>query len=282
MSKNLAFEKVRFLDELPPEEMRRMRKQRALAGVGYSLLAGTAFVLVSKTINALTYPSLPILIDWPATLLMWLWVLLGLSALGALVGWYAESIVAVFAGSLALAFTIVGYSIFQSGQFEAVTLIMFLMLMLPITAVCFPVALIVRWLINRHMYALDEPDKKRKRMIASTVAIALLLGIIPGLLTRMNSSGAQSAVALVEMLEDASQNPGTDTRLSREKTAGLKEHIGMDYQLEIRRSLFSTVGYDILIVFSDGYEVTCTLVTYNKENPYLRKCYPGAFPETER
>jgi hypothetical protein len=49
----------------------------------------------------------------------------------------------------------------------------------------------------------------------------------------------------------------------------------MEYKLSQASSKISTVGYDIGILYSDGYKITCVLVAYGDQKPYLRGCVEG-------
>jgi hypothetical protein len=55
----------------------------------------------------------------------------------------------------------------------------------------------------------------------------------------------------------------------------LRAHIGMDYQLSQRTSIISSEGYEISIIFADGFKATCTMVAYGSWEPYVNLCADG-------
>jgi len=56
---------------------------------------------------------------------------------------------------------------------------------------------------------------------------------------------------------------------------GLKEHLGQPYKLKVTPSKISSVGYDVHVLFEDGFAMTCVTVAY-LPTPYMRSCVPGA------
>jgi hypothetical protein len=66
-----------------------------------------------------------------------------------------------------------------------------------------------------------------------------------------------------------------------EQSPALKTHIGMNYQLSQHTSIISTEGYEIMIVFADGFKATCTLVAYGSREPYVSACVDGVLGEQQ-
>ena len=85
------------------DETAQFRRQRMLAGALYGLLGGSAFALFSGTIDALTYPDLPIYIDWAATLARWLWLGSGMACVGAITAWAMDNLKGIGSGAALLA-----------------------------------------------------------------------------------------------------------------------------------------------------------------------------------
>jgi hypothetical protein len=60
-----------------------------------------------------------------------------------------------------------------------------------------------------------------------------------------------------------------------EKIPAFKAHIATKYQLKQESSIISTEGFEIKIIYADGYQVTCTMVAYGTQKPYLYECVEG-------
>jgi hypothetical protein len=56
------------------------------------------------------------------------------------------------------------------------------------------------------------------------------------------------------------------------KTEGYTEHKDQAYTLSQKPSDSSTVGVDVTAHFEDGYELMCTVVLYNLDDPKIRPC----------
>ncbi|MEJ5224599.1 MAG: hypothetical protein WHV44_09095, partial [Anaerolineales bacterium] len=82
----------------PLEDTPARKRQRALAGALYGLAAASAFVLVAATIDRLTFPSLPIYIDWAQAALTWLVLGATLTGVGVLAGWFSEGLTGIGIG----------------------------------------------------------------------------------------------------------------------------------------------------------------------------------------
>ncbi len=258
------------------EEPIESRRRRVLAGALYGFLGGTAFALLSGTIDALAHPDLPMYINWNTIVLMWAWLGLGLAFFGALAGWFTETLWGIAIGAITMSMTVLAVSLVQSSARGAITLVMFVAMALPVAAVCVPIAWALRWLAERHINTLAEPHANRVRGIVILVAIALALGGLPVLFLRMSARAERSVRIVDAWLQQAAAGQMGETQgLPFNGMPNFKSHIGMGYRLSQQNSRISTQGYDIAIIFDDGYKVTCVMVAYSGQAPYLRACVEG-------
>jgi MFS family permease len=259
------------------EEPLESRQRRMLAGALYGLLSGTAYTFLSGTIDALLHPDLPIYIHWSGISFMWAWLGLGLAFFGALTGWFTETLKGVAIGAIAMSLIVLAANLAQSSVQGAFVIVALLILLLPVAAACSLLAWALRWLAERHVRTLAESDsKKRMRSLILLVAVALAIGFIPAAVQRMSAPAEQSVRLLDGLLKQAAASQTGDNQgLPLDKLPAFKAHLGMEYKLSQASSKISTVGYDIGIIYSDGYKITCVLVAYGDQKPYLRGCVEG-------
>jgi hypothetical protein len=259
------------------EEPLESRRIRMMAGALYGFLGGTAFAFLSGTIDALTHPNLPMYVDWGSMLFTWAWLGAGLAFFGALTGWFTETVKGIFYGAITMSLTVLTANLIQSSARGAITIVMLIAMMLPVAAGCVPIAWLLRWLAERQVRIRSEPDsRKRTRSLIFLVMIAMAIGFIPAAFQRMSAPAEQSVRLLDGLLKQAAAGRSNEPQdLPLEKLPEFKAHLGMDYKLSQSSSKISTVGYDIAIIFSDGYKITCVMVAYGDQKPYLRGCVEG-------
>jgi hypothetical protein len=247
-----------------------------LGGAIYGFLAGIAFGLTVGTINHLTFPDLPIVIEWVPTLTTGVILGVVLALIGALTDWFTEEIVGIGVGAVATAVVGLGVQLFVVGV-GALGIIMLLVLSMPISVVSLPIAIFLRWLGNRHLQVLAwvQAPWKQAGWFSVLVITALAVGILPGSFQRMGVREERSARLVHEALQLAPVDPLQAKRLPLETMPGLKEHLGRPYTLKVTPSKLSSVGYDVHVLFEDGYAMTCVTVAYTLI-PYMRSCVLGA------
>ena len=268
--------KYRPLQETLLEESFEARRRRMLAGALYGFLGGTAFALLSGTIDALAHPDLPMYIDWSTIFFTWAWLGLGMAFFGALTGWFTEALWGITFGALTMSIAVLVVNLIQSSARGAITFVMIFAMALPVAAICVPIVWVLRWLAERHVHALKKADAHRLRGIVILIVIALVLGILPAIFMRMSNPAERSVRTVDARLQRAAAGQMGETQdLRFDETPNFKSHIGMSYRLSQRNSKISTQGYDITILFTDGYKVTCVVVVYSNQEPYLRECVEG-------
>jgi MFS family permease len=274
---NMDLPRFSFLRKALLEEPLESRRRRLLAGAFYGFLGGTAFAFFSGTIDAITHPSLPMYVDWGSLLFTWMWLGLGLAFFGALIGWFTDSLKGIIIGAIGISIIVLVVNLLQSSIRGAFTIVALLIMLLPMAAVCAFLAWILRWLAERHVRTLSEPDsQKRTRGLIILVMVALAIGFVPAAFQRMSAPAEQSVRLLDDLMKQTmAGQTGEHQDLPVRNLPGFNAHLGMDYKLSQHRSKISTVGYDVAIVFPDGYKVTCVMVAYGDQKPYLRGCVEG-------
>ena len=268
---------LKIRDDETPE----IRRRRALAGGLYGLLAGSAFAMLAGTIDALIFRDLPIFIDWNAILVQGMGYGLVLAGTGALTGWIPEGWKGITLGAGGLALAMLVYSLSQTNLMLVASFTLFAVMVLPLAAICLPVAIALRWLIDRHTGPGETGVPTRsfsagKVRAGWLVLLALILGMIPAFFTRTSGKAESSLREMDKLLKNAAAGQiNTRFGVRLEQVPALKTHIGMNYAISQRASVISTEGYEILIVFTDGYKATCTVVAYGIGEPYVDRCADG-------
>jgi hypothetical protein len=260
------------------DETPQFRRQRILAGAVFGLLGGSAFALFSGTIDALTHPDLPIYIDWATTLMTWLWLGSGMTIVGIVTAWAADNLKGIGSGAALMALTTLIVSIFYQSSMPAMARVVSLIILaLPISAVCIPIAWTLRGLVTRAMLlSREKSGAERLRGSAFLLLLAFALGALPSIFVRA-SGKAENALRVVDtQLQNARLGQyESPFGLPVEKMPVLKAHLNTDYRLIQRSSRFSAEGFDVTIIFADNYKVTCVLVAPGSQKPYLSACREG-------
>jgi hypothetical protein len=252
--------------------------QRRLPGALYGLGMAAIYTLIGATVNQLSYPDIPVAVDGPGLLFTWLllsgWLGLG----GWLVNWftYTEesltfSVPVMIAGSL-----LVGTYFTSGSLLEKMSTSALLLLILPGYSLF--MTIILRSLGVRHADLLDERDRAAKiRGFSGLIVTVLILGALPGLgLTRWSDQTANAARDIQTRLQNAAADPGKlDGIFPLANVPGLAQHLQTPYTLRARPSAESVVAFDVTVDFNDGYQMTCALLVFSEESPFLRACAEG-------
>jgi hypothetical protein len=270
---------IQTLRTLAAQETPAQRRCRTVPGALYGLGMAAIYTLIGATVNQLSYPDIPVAVDGPGLLFTWLllsgWLGLG----GWLVNWftYTEesftfSVPVMIAGSL-----LVGTYFTSGSLLEKMSTSALLLLILPGYSLF--MTIILRSLGVRHADLLDERDRAVKiRGFSGLIVTVLILGALPGLgLTRWSDQTATAARAIQTRLQNAAADPGKlDGIFPLASVPGLAHHLQTPYTLRARPSAESVVAFDVTVDFNDGYQMTCALLVFSEESPFLRACAEGA------
>jgi hypothetical protein len=217
--------------------------------------------------------DLPIYIDWNAILIRWIGLGVVLAGSGALTGWIPERVKGIIAGAGSISLALLAYSLSQTNLMLVASFTLFVVMVLPVAAMCLPVVLALSWLINRHTGPDETSSKAPAGRIFFLALLALILGMVPAFFTRTSGKAESALRAMDRLLKNAAAGQvNTRFKVQMEPVPVLKAHIGMDYKISQRASRVSSEGYEIMIVFADGYKATCTMVAYGTTEPYVSLC----------
>jgi hypothetical protein len=270
---------LKTLRALAAQETPAQRRCRTVPGALYGLGMAAIYTLIGATVNQLSYPDIPVAIDGPGLFFTWLLFSAWLGSGGWLVNWftYTEdgltySVPVMIAGAL------LAGTLYTDGSLLAkMSASVFLILILPGYSLF--ITIILRSLGARHADLLERGDRTTKlRGFAGLILTVVLLGALPGIgLTRWNDHTVNAARAIQTRLQNAAAEPEKlDGIFPLANVPGLAQRLQTPYTLRARPSAESVVAFDVTVDFNDGYQMTCVLLVFSEEPPFLRACAEGA------
>jgi hypothetical protein len=250
-------------------DSRQAKMQRTLIGALYGLLGGAAFACVAAFVDLWLNPELPLGVNWSA-----FWVRLpllgvGLALIGAVACWWHEAWRGLLGGTIVASALTLLSALFTAQVGTGLKVIVLVVSLVPVAVLTLPVAYLLRWVTEQHAQALRQP--RRELRLAGLLLAILLLGAGGGYLTKASTSTLRALRSVDGLLQTSlsKQNP-----LSA--VAGVRERAELPYTLYATRSAASTEGYEVHIQFEDRYRVSCTVVVYPGQSPFLKACRPAS------
>ncbi len=253
------------------------RRLRMLPGAMYGLIIASIYAFVGSIVNQLSFPDLPIGVDWRSLLQTWLFFAAWLGVGGTFINWFTQTeesmvtglfvmmLIALGAGAL----TLEGNLPTQFGKI--------LLLALPVMAISLVMTITLRWLGVRHADSVEREQTLWTKSIAILVAIALTIGGLTGFgLTRWSEKTLRGVRYVHSRLQTLAVDPAqAETLFSLSDVPDLRSHIGIPYTLHGKPSGQSITAAEVTAEFKDGYKITCVLLVFPDRPPFLRACAEG-------
>jgi len=249
-------------------DSREAKIRRAATGALYGFLGGTAFVIVAGFIDIWLHPDLPLSVNWSAFLLRWLLIGLGLTLVGAVTCWWHEGWQGLILGAVtASAFALI-VSLFSSQVGAGLKFVVLIFILMPVAAMTLPIAYLLRYLTERHARALRM--NRGKLRAALLLMLIVIIGAGLGYFMKAPGRRIEAARTVDNYLRDLSteKNPLTGV-------AGVPDRAALKYTMYSIDSTKSTEGYDVHIIYADGYKLQCLVILYPGSPGYLSKCEIG-------
>jgi hypothetical protein len=249
------------------------KRQRVTYGAVSGFIAGTICALMLSFVNVWLYRDLPLQVDYLG--FFKLWMLWGVG--GSIFAGIATSSTEGW-GSILLAAVLMGVAILVMNFLQGITslflnLVVMVGLIVPFTGMMIPVSYIFFWLARRFMHAHTSTGWERWSVFIVNGLVVIVLGLLPGLYSKFNSS-AETAVYMVHgMLQEMSRTDSADA-LPKPLLAseGFLDHRTQPYKLTQVPSAYSTVGIDVTAHYEDGYSLRCTVILYPGKDAYMSPC----------
>lgn len=259
----MKFERV----EIVETESRFRDVKYVLIGAFYGFLIGNAFVISAAMVDRLLYPDLPLGFDWSLFAMRWGWIAVGLTLTGVIAALFSEKLPSLLTGAAVAGFVALVSALYVSPVSMGMKLIILVFVLAPMSAICLPVILLLRWLVDKHEQAVGEHKQPALR-IASLILLVIVLGAGSGQFLKL----PPNALEATRFLHDLLQAAPSDAKSPLRDLPGFQSHANLDYQLFQQPSETSTEGFDVRAEYEDGYSLNCVVVVYPGHDPYLSDC----------
>lgn len=263
------------LTKIFQQETLAERSQRMIPAAIFGALVATLYVWTFFFVNVYTFPNLPLGIDWARLLVMWIGLGVVLALFGAVAAWFTEEYLGIVGGGLILTVLLAIVFLFSSGARNSTLTLQSIIMAVPLIGVSMLAAWGFRWAANRYLAIEQEqkPDRRRKLLRKHILTIALI-GLIPGILMRMDLPSEQALRKVHELLQAAPQDPSVWPRLPLKRVPALQDHFGVDYKLYAHQSALSAGALDVTVRFKDGFTMSCFLPIGSGVN-FITQCNEG-------
>lgn len=184
------------------------RRLRMLPGAMYGLVIASTYALVGSMVNQLSFPDLPVGVDWRSLLQTWLFSAVWLGVGGAFINWFTQTEESMVTGLLVMTLIALGAGALTlegklPAQFGKI-----LLLALPVMAISLVMTITLRWLGVRHADSVEREQTLWTKSIAILAALALAIGGLTGFgLTRWGDSTLSAARYVHERLQTLAVEP---------------------------------------------------------------------------
>lgn len=261
------------------EETFAQRSQRMIPAANYAVVVATLYVLTFTLVNKYTFPNLPLAIDWVQVLKMWISLALSLALFAAIATWFTEEYEGIVGGAIIATIMIFVLLLLRARASQGTSAAQSIVTVLPLFGVSLLGAWGARWIAHRHNAIRNEKADLGQKAWRRHLGIVFLIGLIPGILGRMDSTSEYAIRQLHDLLQAAPTNPSVLPRLPLKRVPSLQEYLGKDYVLYARQSTLSVGALDVTVRFSDGYTMTCILPV-GTGNQFITDCNEGSSIKT--
>lgn len=262
---------------LAQQETPAERRQRMLPGAIYGLIIATMYALVGGFVNQLSFPDLPVGVDWRNLLITWLFFAVWLGVGGGFINWFTQTEESIVTSLLVMTLIALSASALTfegnlPAQFGKI-----LLLVLPVLAISLVMTITLRWLGVRHADIVEREQTLWTKSIAILIVIALVIGGLTGIgLTRWSEKTLTGVRYVHSRLQTLAAKPiQAESFFPLNDVPGLVSHLGLPYALYGKSSGQSVTAAEVTVEFKDGYQITCILLVFPDTTPFLRACAEG-------
>jgi hypothetical protein len=262
---------------LAQQETPTERNKRMLPGIMYGLIIASTYALVNGFANQLTFPDLPIGVDWRTLLPIWLFFSAWLGLGSGLINWFTQSEESFLPGLLVMEIGALGASVFLLGGNLPAQTGKLMLIILPSLAVSLLMTIALRWFGERHIEMLEKKSTTKVRAITTLTVSALIIGGVAGYgLNRWSDTTLGGVRGIHGRLQTAISDPSQlEALFPLNDVPELETHLYSQYTLFGRPAGQSVVGSEVTVNFRDGYRITCVLLVFPDKPPFLRACAEG-------
>lgn len=251
------------------------RRQRMLPSALYGILIASSYILVGGTINQLSFPDLPISVDWHTLFLTWCFFTLWLGVGGLFINWFTYTEESLPPGLLVMIVMALGEGALTFDGNLPTQLGKLLLLALPTLGMSVTMTITLRWLGVRHAQIIGRKKLLLSRDILTLTAIACTIGGLSGFaMTRWSGNTLNQVRFVNHNLQMAAADPARASELFPLKDLpGLPSHLNVPYTLQETNSVPVIETVEVITNFKDGYQFTClTTVIIPTNLPTIITC----------
>ena len=258
---------------LAQQETPAERRQRMVPGAVYGLIIASTYALVGGIVNQLSFPDLPVGVDWRNLLITWSFFAVWLGVGGAFINWFTQTDESMLTGLFVMSLIALGGGVLTFEGSLPTQFGKLLLLALPVLAISLLMTITLRGLGVRHAEIMEH----KRPGITVLVVIALAIGGISGLGLNRWTVATQRGVRDIHSRFQTIANDPTQAELLFPLTElpGLESHLNTPYALHGHPSGQSVTAAEVTVDFKDGYQITCVLLIFPDKPPFLRACAEG-------
>jgi hypothetical protein len=242
------------------QESLPMRGERMLPAAMYGALVASAYTLTIALVNVYSFPKLPLGFDWMHIFGMCVGIGAAFALAGVIAGWFSEEHNGIVAGGALITALLAIVFLFQLGAQNSALTMQSILMAVPLFGVNMAAAAALRWAARRHLEILHKDSAAmRPKRLTGHILLILLVGIVFGILGRMDLPAEQTLTKFHEFLQAAPNDPSAWAHLPVKQVPSLPEHFDVDYLFYVRRSEFALGTLDVKVRFADGFRLTCLL-----------------------
>lgn len=265
------------LKTLAQQETPAGRRQRMVPAAMYGLIIASTFALVGSVVNQVSFPDLPVRVDWRNIFTSWLSLAAWLSLGGAFINWFTQTEESMITGLLAMTVTALGAGALTLEGSLPTQFGKTILLVMPLIAISLLMTITLRWFGVHHAEALEKEQVLKRRRIATLTAIAVTIGLVTGFgLHRWSLDTLRAVQHIHGRLQTAAMDPSRVASIfPLNDVPGLEAHSGQPYTIYAHPSGQSVVAVETTINYNDGYQITCVLLVFPDISPFLQACAEG-------
>jgi hypothetical protein len=191
--------------------------------------------------------------------MMWIGFAAGFALFSAIATWFTDDPAGIVGGGLLITLVLAILFLISSGARNSTLTMQSIIMALPLVGVCMLAAWGLRWTARRYLDIKREAKPDQRKRLAKHVLTLILVGLIPGILMRMDLPSVQALNQLHGLLQAAPQDASVLPRLPLKRVPALQDHFGVDYKFYVRNSSASAGSLDVTIRFEDGFVMSCLL-----------------------
>lgn len=262
---------------LAQQETPAQRRRRMLPCAIYGLLIASAYTFISGIVNKLSFPDLPIGVDWRSLLPTWLFFAAWLGLGGMFINWFTQTEEGFALSLFVMSLVVLGAGAINLEGSLPAQFGKFILLILPILAISFLMTITLRWLGVQSANALEKEQTIRTKRIMTLTLIAFAIGGLAGFgMTRWDAPVLSGVRDIHRRLQTAAADPShADALFSLTDLPQLKSHLDKPYTLRGKPSGQLVGTAEVTATFEDEYRITCFLVVFPDRPPFLRTCAEG-------